>query len=161
MNQTSSVLKTLLVRARKHDLILKARLMSGLKEVESWERTDHLELHVVHKARFRSLASQHKLKVWELQGHWMGVVEAGSVPLLRSVLATLYDVYPTWQQDQVGTQLAYLAMAVVERGKLDFDKTIPWSAAFAETLVRHFPPQHPVWPFISLSDPNHGYPFNH
>lgn len=161
MNTTTSPLKAFLGRCWKDGLILNARRMSGQVEKTDWRDVDRLEVQVIHRQKFRMLAYRHDLKVWDMPGHWLGVMEGNTVMLLRSVLNTLHDDFASWQGGEVGLQIAYLALAVVNHDQMPVDETIPWSSAFAETMLRLFPPQHPVWPFISLSDPKHGNPLTH
>lgn len=161
MMSSVTPLKAFAGRAWKANLIIQARRMNGSVEKEDWRGVDHLEVQVFHKARFRALAYEHDLKVWDMPEHWLGVMEDGSSALLKSVLNALYDAYPTWQQGEVGMQIAYLALAIVNHDTLPIDRSIPWSADFLNTLQRLFPPQHPVWPFISLSDTQNGNPLTH
>lgn len=156
MTATVTPLKAFLGRAWKQNLIIQSRRMSGARVKDDWRGVDHVQVQVFHKAQFRALAYEHDLKVWDMPEHWLGVMEGGSVALLKAVLNALYDAYPTWQQGEIGMQIAYFTLAVVNHSTLPVDRSVPWSADFLETSRRLFPPQHPVWPFISLSDHQHG-----
>jgi len=70
--------------------------------------------------------------------------------LLSRVLTTAYQQTQTWRDPDIGSELAYLAMAIAsdKPSEQQVDWTTEQASACAQLFRRWFLPNDPVWSFI-------------
>ena len=75
--------------------------------------------------------------------------ESRRLPLLREVYEAVYNEVESFEEENIGADLAYLLGAMLEGSCCDWDADRP----FVKLLRGHFPQRHSIWGYVHLERP--------
>lgn len=88
--------------------------------------------------------------VCRLRGGWE-ILPADAGGQVAHVLMTAYDETPGWRDEDLGMNLAYLAMAMLQKTRpLVYRKSASEEAPFVRFLRSRFHTTHPLWNYIQI-----------